>query len=131
METNNFSYRVKKLREEKEITGTQLSAMFNQTKSAVSSWERRGRQPSHEVLIKLANYFGVTVDYLIGKSNNRSGEFRVVTPEVKKEIEGFAVKLVKQLIESNTIKSIDDIDDPMIAMIKATLYADIVNKKKD
>lgn len=40
--------------------------MFNISFSTVSAWEVGKAQPSYDVLIKLAEYFNVTTDYLLG-----------------------------------------------------------------
>ena len=39
------------------------------SKSAVSTWKNLGRVPKMETLQRLADYFGVTVDYLVGNVN--------------------------------------------------------------
>ena len=119
---NNFSNRVKILRLENQLTGTELSAMFSQTKSAVSSWEKRGRQPSQEILIQLAVYFNVSLDYLLGLSDDR-------TP-ISAGTKSFAEKLVKQLVDDDMIKDATEIDDNIISLIISALKIDIANKKK-
>jgi len=127
---NTFGNRLRILRLEKKLNGIELGRIFNFSKSTISSWENETREPPHKILKDLAKYFDVSLDYLLGTSDVRK-EIRVVTPEIKEEIEGFAVKLVKQLIESDVIKTVDDIDENMVALIKASLYIDIANKKKD
>lgn len=39
--------------------------------SMVRRWLQEGRMPSAENLIKLADYFGVSIDYLVGRSDDR------------------------------------------------------------
>ena len=67
MET--FAKRLKELREEKEITQQELGLLVNMTKMAISHWEKGHSEPSIAQLIFLSNYFGVTVDYLVGKTD--------------------------------------------------------------
>lgn len=43
----------------------ELASKLSVTKQTVSNWENDNIQPSIEVLIKLANFFGVTTDYLL------------------------------------------------------------------
>lgn len=69
-----FQHRLKELRTESNLTGEELGKIFKVTKTAVSNWEAGNRQPDTETLIKMANYFGVSVDYLLGNSNIRSYE---------------------------------------------------------
>lgn len=67
MET--FAKRLKELREEKGITQHELGQLVNMTKMAISHWEKGHSEPSIAQLILLSNYFGVTVDYLVGKTD--------------------------------------------------------------
>lgn len=61
-----FGDRLKELRKEKSLTQTDIAEMFNISTNAVYSWEVGKSQPSIEIITKLAKYFGVTTDYLLG-----------------------------------------------------------------
>ena len=61
-----FPARLKQLRTERGISQENLGAELNLGKSTISSYEAEGRQPNYDTLIKLANYFDVSVDYLLG-----------------------------------------------------------------
>lgn len=60
---------LKALRESKKITQSQLGEHIGAKKSAISLWESGKRQPDQETLVRLANFFGVTVDYLLGRND--------------------------------------------------------------
>ena len=64
-----FSKRLKDLRKENNVSQLELAKFLNMTKMAISHWESGHSEPSISQLIELSNYFDVTVDYLIGKSN--------------------------------------------------------------
>lgn len=64
-----FSTRLKKLRKEKGISMDELASNLGVTKSRVNMWENNGTIPRSEILIKLANYYGVSADYLIGNDS--------------------------------------------------------------
>lgn len=68
----NFSNRLKELRAEKEITGEELGKKFNVSKTAVSYWESGRNFPGEETIRKLADFFQVSVDYLLGNSDIRN-----------------------------------------------------------
>lgn len=68
----NFSTRLKELRAEKEITGEELGKKFNVSKTAVSYWESGRNFPGEETIRKLADFFQVSVDYLLGNSDIRN-----------------------------------------------------------
>lgn len=63
-----FSTRLKELREEKNLTQTQLSIELKGkiTKSAISLWELNKRIPNLEAAAILAQFFGVSLDYIAG-----------------------------------------------------------------
>ena len=62
----NLGERLRALRNEQGITQTQLSKKIGISKAMISSYELEQRQPSYPILIKLATYFGVTTDFLLG-----------------------------------------------------------------
>lgn len=64
-----FSSRLKELRCEKGITQQELGGLVNMSKMAVSHWELGHSEPSITQLIVLSNFFDVTVDYIVGKSD--------------------------------------------------------------
>lgn len=74
MET--FGQRLKKLRNEKEMTGEQLGNYLNVTKVAISKWENDSRFPDKDILIKIADFFSVTLDYLLGRTDHPQGFFQ-------------------------------------------------------
>ena len=63
----NFSETLKKLRKEKRITQTELAEALDISVQRISLYEN-GREPDYEILIKIADYFDVLVDYLIGRT---------------------------------------------------------------
>lgn len=61
-----FAKMLKEIRTEKGITQMQLAAELNVTDAAVRGWENREREPSYEILCKLAKIFDITVGQLLG-----------------------------------------------------------------
>lgn len=66
--------RIKLLREEKKIRQDELAKVLSISPSAVGMYERDEREPNDEITLKLAEYFGVSTDYLLGKSDIRNPE---------------------------------------------------------
>lgn len=62
-----FSQRLSYLRRSREITQLKLACDLNYSDKAVSKWERGESVPDVCTLLRLAEYFGVSVDYLLGK----------------------------------------------------------------
>ena len=67
----NLGERLRILRTEKRLTQTAVSQRIGVTKSMISSYELEQRQPSYDILIKLAAFFGTTTDYLLGVEKER------------------------------------------------------------
>lgn len=65
--------RIKKLRLEKGDTQKDLADYLCLTPKMISFYENEGRFPPHDIIVKLAEYFKVSSDYLLGLSDNRSG----------------------------------------------------------
>jgi transcriptional regulator with XRE-family HTH domain len=61
-----LSQKIRQLRQFKGISQVELGNALGVTKQCVSNWENDNIQPSIETLIKLAEYFEVTTDYLLG-----------------------------------------------------------------
>ena len=60
-----FADNLKLLRSNKEISQQEMADYLQITRQAYSYYENGKRQPDYETLLKLAEYFGVTVDYLL------------------------------------------------------------------
>lgn len=63
--------RLAELRKEKHLNQTGLAMKLNISQYLVSAYENDRHQPTTEMLIKIADFFHVSVDYLIGKSDIR------------------------------------------------------------
>jgi repressor LexA len=61
--------RLKDLREKKTLTQAQLSALLQISASAIGMYEQGRREPDNETLKKIANFFNVTIDYLLGNTD--------------------------------------------------------------
>ena len=62
--------RLKKLREKEEKTQNSLAKELGISQNTYSQYETGARQPSLEMLIKFANYYYVSTDYILGLTDN-------------------------------------------------------------
>ena len=60
-------HKLKELRTDKGITQKELSAILHVPPNTYNQWENGKREPDYEMVSKIADYFGVTVDYLLGR----------------------------------------------------------------
>jgi transcriptional regulator with XRE-family HTH domain len=65
----DFSKRLVDLREQKNMKQKELANIVGLQSSAISKYEKGNTQPNLETLVKLAEFFSVTVDYLLGVSS--------------------------------------------------------------
>lgn len=66
-----FGERLRSLRNEQDITQTELGKVIKMSKPNISKLENEQIEPNNETLVHLATYFDVTIDYLVGVSNVR------------------------------------------------------------
>ena len=64
-----MDFRLKKLRKERKISQLKLSFDLNINQNTVSRYENLEREADYETLIKFADYFGVSLDYLLGRTD--------------------------------------------------------------
>ena len=64
---DSFGEILKYLRLEKEISQDELAGQLDISRSAISFWENNQREPTLSNLILIADFFGVTIDYLAGR----------------------------------------------------------------
>lgn len=64
-----FADRVKYLRQSRELNQVQFAQKMGVTKQSVSNWENDNIMPSVERLEKIADFFNVTADYLLGRED--------------------------------------------------------------
>jgi transcriptional regulator with XRE-family HTH domain len=67
---NFFAQRLATLRRDKKLSLQQVGDAIGKSNQAISLFEKGGNLPSFEVLCQLADYFGVSLDYLVGRSDN-------------------------------------------------------------
>lgn len=63
--------KIKELRISHGLNQVELAQRLSVTKQTVSNWENNNIQPSVEMLVKIANCFSVTTDYLLGRDDNQ------------------------------------------------------------
>ena len=66
---NKFAERLKELRIEHNLTQKALATGIGVTQAAVARWEAKLQIPNIEIAIKVATFFDVSTDYLLGLSD--------------------------------------------------------------
>lgn len=68
----NIGSKISTLRKEKEWSQSELAQQIEASREIIGKYERNENLPSIEMVAKMAKAFGVTVDFLIGESENAS-----------------------------------------------------------
>lgn len=82
-----FGERLKELRKKKNLTQEQLAKTFYLNKSSISRYENDTQIPENELLQNIADYFNVSLDYLVGRTNivNIHSSTVITTPTKKEQ----------------------------------------------
>ena len=60
---------IRNLRKQKKLSQMQFADLMGFSRSLIANWEREERDPNTADLIKIADYFDVSVDYLLGRED--------------------------------------------------------------
>ncbi len=72
-----MEFRLKALRKARGISQLKLAMDLNMNQNNISRYENGEREADYRTLIKLADYFGVSIDYLLGRTDDPGNAGRV------------------------------------------------------
>lgn len=138
---NTFGNVLKQLRLQKGLSQVDFAKIINVAKGTVSNWEKGNRNPDHQMLLKIANFFNVSIDYLLCNTdaieNSVNSKWQPeLTKKDEKDIEKSLNKTLEMLEnQEGLMLSGEPIDEDDFELIKAAIlngleYAKKVNKKK-
>lgn len=67
-----FKKRLRELRLDRQMSQQELAESLGVSRGAIGMYEQGKREPDSTILQRIADFFGVTVDYLLGRSNYRA-----------------------------------------------------------
>ncbi|QUH20415.1 helix-turn-helix domain-containing protein [Alkaliphilus sp. B6464] len=77
----NFSERLRSLRKDLNLTQEELAQKLNKTRSTIAGYETERKQPDYETLKFIADFFDVSIDYLLGRTHDRNPTVRISIEE--------------------------------------------------
>ena len=89
--------KMKELRIGNGLQQDQVACLVGVERSTVSLWENDLRQPSFALLVRLADLYGVTTDYLLGRTNSRMLDLSGLSTD--------EAAIISQLVASMTAKN--------------------------
>lgn len=90
-----FSQRLQYLRKKERLTQQDLAQKIGVAKSTISQYEKGSRQPNLEMLEKIADFFNVDIDYLMGRDLTQKIEY---TEKKKEEVSNHTETYIKNLL---------------------------------
>lgn len=108
-----FSKRLISLREQKNITQQELADQLGITRQSLSLYEKAERTINIELLAKIADFFNVSTDYLMGRTNTATLDESIQTAC---KVTGLSEEAVKNLNNINILYA------PMIKFINKIIY---------
>lgn len=97
--------KLKQLRKEKNLSQVEMANILNVHQTAVSQWEQGRTTPDMQTLIKIADYFQVTVDYLLGKNSETVDSYNFLTVSEKQLIKKY------RLLDQHGQKAVNSVLD--------------------
>ena len=88
---------IKRLRVARGVSQVALARVLGVTKQCVSNWENGNVLPSIEMLVRLADLFGVTTDYLLGREERTALDVSSLTEAQR----GHVSLLIEDLARAN------------------------------
>lgn len=82
-----FSNRLKELRSNKHRTQKEIAKDLGVAPTTYASWEQGKREPDQSATLKIANYYGVTLDYLYGRNQTPEWATKKDTLELRNFID--------------------------------------------
>ena len=114
-----FGQKLKELRRKHKITQEQLAKIINVERSSIGKYESTNTIPSKETLLKIAQYFNVSTDYLLGnestqqkRESKKTIETEKITEQEKTLLETFrsTTELGRQRIIQSALNIYDEIE---------------------
>jgi len=97
----DFETRLKSLRKEKNLNQSEVAEELGIARTTYANYEQGKRFPGKENLIAIAEYFGVSIDYLLGETDEKQSADKVIN-EISKDEE--LLEFYNAIKENNELK---------------------------
>jgi transcriptional regulator with XRE-family HTH domain len=92
--------RLEELRKEKGTSQKEMGKIFGMSGTAIRSYEKSDRKMHSEILLKYADFFNVTIDYLLYRTNNKAlFDEKNICFKVDEELSDSDMNLLRGMLE--------------------------------
>lgn len=133
-----FGQNLAKLRKEKKLSQYKLAELMNFSRGQIANYEQGSREPDFETLERFADFFDVSIDYLLGRVDNpqtymdklQEENSHFDTIDMSKQLELFQTKLKSD--DNLTFNGEPLTEEDRIALLEAMKFSVrlIKNKKQ-
>ncbi len=81
--------RIKQLRDSKQLSQDELAKVFNLSQSTIAYYETNKKQPPLQTLQTIADFFHVSTDYLLGRTDNKNEKLSQEEQKSPKDLQKF------------------------------------------
>jgi transcriptional regulator with XRE-family HTH domain len=125
-----FADRLTNIRKKKNITQQRVADYLGVTRPAYTAYERGTRQPDYETLKKLADFFDVSIDYLLTGKETKKSDWDSKLPELTEKDERDIAKKLERILgelESGTGLAFDGepMDETTRELVKAQIESNL------
>lgn len=110
--------RIKKLREENGLMQQDVCNTLDIEQSTLANYENNRRVPKTDILIKIANYYGVSLDFLVGMTYNRFNSYKGCLKDLNKFLQQSEI-----IFDGDTYKLTDEDRDLILKALEVAFLA--------
>lgn len=110
--------RIKKLREENGLMQQDVCNTLDIEQSMLANYENNRRVPKTDILIKIANYYGVSLDFLVGMTDNRFNSYKGCLKDLNKFLQRSEI-----IFDGDTYKLTDEDRDLILKALEVAFLA--------
>lgn len=101
--------RIRELRKERKLTMKQLGERLGLAESTISQYETGKREPDHKTLVKISEFFHVSVDYLLGHVSEPW--FYLDTERILREINSYDEEMPQDANKQQLFQAFDQLNE--------------------
>ena len=105
---SKFSVKLGKLRREKGLSQRQAAAELGISQALLSHYETGAREPKLDFVIKTCEYYSVSADYILGRTDERGDKQSVLSRKVSGFIEQFEILEAEEAVLIKKLKKITE-----------------------
>jgi transcriptional regulator with XRE-family HTH domain len=118
-----FGARIRKLREGVQLSQAKIAKLIGTSQVSINRYESGGGEPPLKTLIWYADYFDVSLDYLLARTDNPQGKLYDFQPEVLRE------KMASDKEWQQFVEMCFDPNSPMSTRLKEAMMQMVGDKK--